>query len=497
MAGGGRKRCVTVDIRIGWRVLRLQTDWIIGVRSNMADHIIVIGAGPAGYAAALEASDLGARVTLVGAHDIGGTCLWRGCIPTKSLIASSKVLSQARRAEEYGLILEGSIRPDWDALRARMDRVVNTNVRGIGELLRNRNVELVEGHGRLIDGEGGQIRVEVDKQQMDPGNVILCSGSCPTMPAVFPVDGERIGCSDDVLGWGSLPRSVTIVGGGVIASEFAFMLAALDVEVTVVEMADRPLPAEDKEVSKVIAREMKKRRIGFLARMAVDEVRCDDHGVSLHGSGKEVMHAERVVVAVGRTPVTAGMGLEDLGLVTGSRGEVTVDEFMRTNVAGLYAAGDVTGQCMLAHAASAQARVAVGHMLGKGHKTYVNEHIPRVTFTDPEVASVGLTEQEARERYGDIRVGHFDLRALGKAHALGELSGFVKLIAGTTSDRVLGAHIVSPYAGALIQEPATLLANGCDMDMMVKAVHAHPTLAEALQEAAEDTLGQALHKRRT
>lgn len=462
----------------------------------MAEHIIIIGAGPAGYVAALEASDLGARVTLVGAHDMGGTCLWRGCIPTKTLIASSKVLSQARRADEYGLVLEGSLRPNWDALRARMDRVVNTNVRGIGELLRNRSVELMEGHGRLIGGEG-QTRVEVDGQRLESGSVLLCSGSRPAIPAAFLVDDERIGCSDDVLGWGDLPRSVTIVGGGVIASEFAFMLAALDVEVTVVEMADRPLPAEDTEVSKVIAREMKKRRIRFLAGMTVDDVRCDDRGVALHGSGKEVAKAERVVVAVGRAPVTAGMGLEDLALATGSRGEVVVDEFMRTSVAGLYAAGDVTGQCMLAHAASAQARVAVRHMLGEGGHAYVNEHIPRVTFTDPEVASVGLTEREARERYGDIRVGHFDLRALGKAHALGELSGFVKLIADATGHRVLGAHIVGPDAGSLIQEPATLLANGCDMDMMVKAVHAHPTLAEALQEAAEDTLGQALHKRRT
>ncbi len=462
----------------------------------MPEHVIIIGAGPAGYVAALEASDLGARVTLVGTHDTGGTCLHRGCIPTKTLIASCKVLTQARKAGEYGLVLEGSVRPDWGALRERMDRVVNTNVRGIGELLRNRSVSLVEGHGRVLRGDDGRTRVEVDGQRLEPGRVLLCSGSRPAIPPAFPMDGERIGCSDDVLGWESLPRSVVIVGGGVIASEFAFILAAMDVEVTIVEMADRPLPAEDTEVSKIIAREMKKRRIRFLPGMTIDDVRCDDDGVSLRGDGKEMARAERVVVAVGRAPVTAGMGLEHMGLSMGRRGEVMVDEFMRTGVEGLYAAGDVTGQCMLAHAASAQARVAVRHMLGREGHGYVNEHIPRVTFTDPEVASVGLTEQQARERYGDIRVGRFDLRALGKAHALGELSGFVKLIAHPTSRQVLGAHMVGAHAGELIQEPATLLANGCDMEMMVTAVHAHPTLAEALQEAAEDTLGQALHKPR-
>lgn len=462
----------------------------------MSEHIIILGAGPAGYVAALEASDLGARVTLVGAEDVGGTCLHRGCIPTKTLVASCKVLTQARRSQEYGISLDGSIRPDWNALQARMGKVVRTNVSGVSGLLRNRAVETVEGRGRLVDDGGGTLRVEVAGRVLDPGRILLCTGSRPVIPPMFQLDGERQSCSDDLLAWSALPRSLVIVGGGVIASELAFIFRSLDVDVTVVEMADRPLPQEDPEVSRVIAREMKKRRIRFIGGVAVDAVGDDGDQIVLHSRGGEVARAERVLVAVGRAPDTTGLGLEAAGLRPAGRGQVSVDEFMQTASPGLYAAGDLTGQCMLAHAASAQARVAVRHMLGRATDPYVDAHVPRVTFTDPEVASIGLTEAAARERHGDAMVGRFDLRALGKAHALGEIGGLVKLIGHPRTGELLGAHIVGAHAGELIHEPAALLARGCGLEAISGTVHAHPTLAEALQEAAEDALGGALHKPR-
>lgn len=459
----------------------------------MAPHIIVVGAGPAGYVAAIEAKDQGARVTLVGVEDVGGTCLRRGCIPTKTLVASCKVLTQARRAAEFGLVLDGSVRADWDGLRGRMGKVVKTNERGIEELLRNRGVETVAGHGRIA----GPATIRVDEKVIKGDQILLCTGSKPFVPDLFESDGKRVCSSDDVLRWETLPRSVVMIGGGVIACEFAFVFCALGMDVTMVEMADRPLPAEDPEISRVLAREMKKRKIRFVGGTAVTGLAKHADGVALYVAGDVVARGERAVVAVGRLPNTHGLGLEEAGIATGRRGEILVDDRMRTNVKGVYAAGDVTGKQMLAHAASAQARIAVRYMLGVETAPYVNENVPRVTFTDPEVASVGLDEETARERFGDARVGRFDLRSMGKAQALGELAGFVKLVGHPESARVVGAHIIGAHAADLIHEVAVLLSRDCDMQMLIDTVHAHPTLSEAIQEAAEDAIGHAIHKLRT
>ncbi len=459
----------------------------------MVPHVVVVGAGPAGYVAAIEAKDLGAQVTLVGVEDVGGTCLHRGCIPTKTLIASCKVLTQVNRAAEFGLVLDGDVRADWGALRERMAKVVGTNQRGIEELLRNRGIDTVSGLGRMI--EPGTIRVNGKNIHAD--QVLLCTGSQPLIPPLFELDEEQVCSSDEVLKWETLPRSVVMIGGGVIACEFAFVFRALGVEVTMVEMADRPLPAEDPEVSRVLAREMKKRKIRFVGGTAVTAIGRNSEGVALYVGEDVVAQGERAVVAVGRSSKASGLGLAELGVATGSRGEILVDEHMRTNVKGVYAAGDVTGKLMLAHAASAQARVAVHHMLGVDALPYVNENVPRVTFTDPEVASVGLDEETARARFGGARVGRFDFRSLGKAHALGEIAGFVKLIGHPETAQIVGAHIIGAHAAELIHEVAVLLSRECDMQTLINTVHAHPTLSEAIQEAAEDAMGQALHKPRT
>ncbi len=459
----------------------------------MAPHVVIVGAGPAGYVAAIDAADLGAQVTLIGVEDVGGTCLHRGCIPTKTLIASCKVLTQVSRAAEYGLVLDGNVSADWGALRARMTKVVGTNQRGIEELLRDRGVETVSGLGRMVDS--GTIRV--NGKDIHADQVLLSTGSRPFIPPLFELDGDQVCSSDEVLKWEILPRSVVMIGGGVIACEFAFVFRALGLDVTMVEMADRPLPAEDPDMSSVLTREMKKRKIRFIGGTVVTGVGRNGDGVALYVGDDVVAQGERAVVAVGRSSKTDGLGLKELGIATGRRGEILVDDHMRTNVAGVYAAGDVTGKLMLAHAASAQARAAVHHMLGVDAAPYINENVPRITFTDPEVASVGMDEETARERFGGARVGRFDLRSLGKAHALGEIAGFVKVVGHPETAQVVGAHIIGSHAAELIHEVAVLLSRECNMEMLISTVHAHPTLSEAIREAAEDAMGQALHKPRT
>ncbi len=455
-------------------------------------HIVILGAGPAGYVAALHASAAGAAVTLVDPDDTGGTCLRRGCIPTKTLVASCALIENIKKAKRLGVVLDGAVQVDWLRLRKRMDSVVGTIVGGVTKLLQNRRVESMCGHGRLIDEH--TVAVSANDQRIHADFTLICTGSQPARPSVFPFDGNRVVTSDEALLWPSLPRSLIIVGGGVIACEFAFIFQSLGVDVTIIEAADRPLPAEDRDVSSLIARELRKRRIRFLGSRLIEEMRVDGDQVHCFQSGEPLAAAERALVAVGRVPNTSGLGLEQLGIALGKGASIPVDDRMRTKLPHVYAAGDVTGQLMLAHAASAQARLAVDHMLGAVAEPPLLENIPRVTFTTPEVASVGLSEQDATSRGIPVRCGKFDTRGLGKAQASDELSGMVKVIGHANSGKLLGVHIVGAHAGEMIHEAAALLAVGANVSDLSTTVHAHPTLSEAVCEAAESVFGHAIHQ---
>lgn len=456
----------------------------------MTKKILVIGAGPAGYVAALHAARLGAQVTLIGGHDLGGTCLQRGCIPTKTLVSACKALRTIQRSSEHGLQLEGSVRADWGELRARMTKVSGINEKGIRELLKHEGVEIVPGIARIVASDS----VEVGGQHFRGDRILLCTGSRPWLPPGLTLPEGSFSTSDDVLAWDSLPQSVAIVGGGVIACEFAFILRALGCDVVVLEQQDRPIPNEDRDCSQLLLREMKKRRIRFIGGVTLTAVSREDDQLLCRNEDGVVAQADRVVVAVGRVPNCDQLFTEQAPVARGARGEVLVDEHGRTSVAGIYAAGDVTGQMMLAHAASAQARHAVDHMLGGATGRFDPNCIPRVTYTDPEVASVGLTEAQAQEQHGECMVGRFDLRALGMAHAMNELSGFAKVVADSRDRRLLGVHIVGAHASEMIHEAVALISQGASIDALATSVHAHPTLSEAVAEAADDALGHCLHK---
>lgn len=458
----------------------------------MPDHIVILGGGPAGYVAALHASGLGARVTLIDASGLGGTCLHRGCIPTKTLVSSCSLLDQLKTASRFGIEVS-AVAASWPGVLDNVRRVVNTMANGVVGLLNNRKVEVISGQAKLTDCHS----VHVDGHGTITGDLILiCAGSRPARPKAFPFDGERVVTSDDLLQWNSLPASLTIIGEGIIACEFAFIFNSLGVKVTVVGLEERPAPLLDADISSVLAREMRKKGIQFFGGAPVEEIAVNDTGVTVVQKDRAAMVADRALVCVGRVPNTDGLSLAAAGVNTGPRGEILVDDFMRTNVPSIYAAGDVTGRVMLAHAASAQGKLAVEHMLGLSPMAIDEASIPWAIFTSPEIGCVGLTEQEAKKRGIDVRCGTFDMRGLGKAQAMGELAGMTKIVADANTGRILGAHIMGAHATDIVHEAVVAIQQGMLVQDLARAVHAHPTLSEAIVEAADDVFGHAIHKAR-
>ncbi len=458
---------------------------------NSLQHLIIIGGGPAGYVGAIHAAGLGLRVTLIEAHDIGGTCLNRGCIPTKTLVTTCSLLDRIRRAELLGIRVQGEVNVQWTDIRQRLTDVTKSLTKGIDGLLMDRKVARISGRARLIDPR----TVEVESVGIISGDLILlCTGSRPACPTAFPLDGFAVATSDDLLNWESLPSSVVIVGEGIIACEFAFILRSLGVAVTMIGMEARPLPTMDKDISSVVTRELKRKKITFLGCRRVESLRITAGHVDVVGPQDLITTTERVLVCVGRIPHTLGMGLDDVGVRTGSRGEIEVDSFMRTTVPGIYAAGDVTGRIMLAHAASAQACLAVEHMMGLAAQQLDENAIPWAIFTSPEIGCVGLSEESAISRGYNVKCGRFEYKGLGKAQAMDELTGLVKIVADADTGRLLGVHIAGAHASDIIHQAVVAMKAGCTVEDLAKITYAHPTLSEAMTEAVWDVLGKAIHK---
>jgi len=458
----------------------------------MPKHIAIIGGGPAGYVAASHAAAGGASVTLIDSSPLGGTCLHRGCIPTKSLVEVCNLLDKTRHAESYGLRLSGDVEADWPAMLSRAGRVIGLLNKGINGLMSDRKVKVIQGRGRILDGQ----RVDVEGHGIvNADAVLVCTGSSPILPENFRVDDDvHVATSDELLKWESLPRSLTIVGDGVVACEFAFVMSVLGVKVTLTAMAERPLPFIDTDISTVVLREMRKRGITFIGNCAVERLETSPDGINVMANDQVVANSERVLVAIGRAPNSRHLGLEEAGVEMGKRGEIITDGMMRTNVSGLYAAGDVNGRLALAHAASAQAILAVDHILGREPVPLDDSAIPWAVFTMPEIGSVGLSEQKAIEKGLMVSTGRFDMRGLGKAQAMGELTGLAKIVADRATGRLLGVHIIGAHASDMVHEAAVLIRQGTNVHAISQTVHAHPTLSEAILEAAEDAVGQAVHK---
>ncbi len=456
--------------------------------------VAVVGGGPGGYVAAIRAAQLGRSVCLIEKDQLGGTCLNRGCIPTKALVASAQALEMARRLAEFGVETggDGEVRARFDKMVARKNQVVARLRAGIGFLLKKNKVTVIAGVGRIA----GPGRVEVEAKdgpaEVKARDIIIATGSKPVIFPSFGYDGRTVITSDEALDFQDVPESLLIVGGGVIGCEFAFIFSSLGSRVTVVDIMPTVLPMEDPDSAAAVAASLKKRGVVVRTGVKIERIALEGDGAVATLDSGERLAASRVLLSVGRKANSEGIGLEDAGVEIGKRGEVVVNDQMATNVPGIYAIGDVVGKVMLAHVASAQGIVAAQNIAGADRRMSYAA-VPSAIFTSPEVASVGLNERQAKEEGFDVRVGKFPFTASGKALAMGEPEGFVKIIADASTDRILGIHIVGPHATELIPEPTVAVRMRMTVGEFAKTIHAHPTLAEALGEAAEAVHRMAIH----
>ena len=461
----------------------------------MPTRLTIIGAGPGGYVAAIRAAQMGAQVTVVEESKVGGTCLNWGCIPTKSLIASTESLEHVRDSAKFGIELTGEVRYNLNKIRERKDRVVETQSKGIRALFKSLRITLIPGKGSLLsDDVVRSVQKDGTTQDIRSDRIIIATGSRPARVPGFPFDGENVMSSDDAVQLKSIPKHLLIIGAGVIGCEFAFIYRSLGSAVTLVELLPRALSTEDEDMSDIIEREMKKAKITLITSSSVVNLAITAAGVmTAHLSNGQEVSTDAVLVSIGRSLNTEHLRLEDAGLEIGKRGEIPVNEKMETKTPGVYAVGDVTGRMMLAHVASRQGIIAAENCLG-GDVRMDYSSVPAGIFTRPEIGSVGIREHQAREQGIAVKVGRFPYRALGKAHSTGEITGLFKVIADAGTDRVIGVHICGARASDLVHEGALAIRMGATARQLGDMVHAHPTYAEGVGEAAEDVLGRAIHK---
>jgi dihydrolipoamide dehydrogenase len=471
-------------------------DDLMGERKAMSDKydIAVLGGGPGGYVAAIRAAQLGARVVCIEKGKLGGVCLNWGCIPTKAMIASASLYSKILNCDKFGLRLRGEIDIDFPAICERRDKIVDGLVKGVGFLFKSHGVELLEGYGILKSPGSIEVR-ERDGSSctVEASHIILATGSRPLNIPVFPFDGDGILSSNDMVSMTEIPKSLLIIGAGVIGCEFGFLMSKLGCQVEMVEMMSHALPLEDEDVSKLIERELKKAKIKLHLGKKVASVKRAKSGLMISSveNGPEI-ETEKVLVCIGRSFNTKEMGLEDVGVELNDNGSIKVDEYMRTSVDRVYAIGDVAGRYLLAYTASAEGCVAVSNCLGNNARMDYTA-VPNSIFTSPEVGTVGFREKQAEDMGHEVKVGRFRFIALGKAQAENEPEGEVKIIADADTDKILGVHIVSAHATDLIHEAAVAIRHGLTAGQLGDTIHAHPVMAEAIFEAAHDVHGLSVH----
>lgn len=454
--------------------------------------VVVIGAGPGGYEAAIKAAKLGAKVTVVEKDNLGGTCLNRGCIPTKALLASSDVFTTVKNATKFGVNVMGEVTADFPAMISRKDKLVSQLIKGIEFLFKKNGIEVVYGTGKLIDKNKVEVtRDDGSMEILEADRIILATGSVPVCPPLFNYDGKNVITSDEVLSLNKAPASIIIVGGGVIGCEIGQFLRRLGTEVTIVEMMPHILPMEDEDVANQLLRQFKRDKIKVIAGKAITSVKVEENRV-VAGLEDGELEAEIMMVSIGRKPYTDGLGLENVGIQTDKAGRIPVNKKMETLVEGIYAIGDIVDSPFLAHVASKEGLIAAENALG-GNKEASYHAIPRCVYTDPEVAAVGITEAEAKAAGVNYKKGSFDFRGLGKAQAIDKIQGFVKVLADE-NERLIGAAVVGPNATDLLTELTLAVHLGLDADQVGDVIHPHPTLSEAIMEALHDIHGQSVHK---
>ncbi|HEX9508328.1 MAG TPA: dihydrolipoyl dehydrogenase [Myxococcales bacterium] len=463
----------------------------------MADafDVVILGSGPGGYVAAIRAGQLGLKTAMVERDKrLGGTCLLRGCIPTKSLLWTAELLTHINAAAEFGIDLKNPA-VNWGQAQKHKEKVVAKGVAGIEFLMKKNKVTVLKGHGRISAKGKVEVAGEGGKQTYDAKNIIIATGSVPKSLPMVPVDHKRVLNSDSILELQKIPASLIVLGAGAVGCEFASIFNHVGSETTIVELLPHLLPLEDEDVSKELEKWFRRRKINFVLGGGVEKVETTPNGAKVTvkvGNEVKTLEAEMVLSAIGRSPVTQEIGLENTKVKL-ERGFIQVDEMMRTAEPNVYAIGDVVPTAMLAHLASAEGIVAVEHIAGKNPPAINHDRVPSATYCYPEVASVGLTEKKAKERGYDVKTGIFPFTAIHKATISGENMGLVKFVSDKKYDEVLGIHLIGPHATELLAEACVGLKLETTTEELARTIHAHPTLSEIIHEGAELTLGHPIH----
>lgn len=464
----------------------------------MSDYdVIVIGAGPGGYVAAIRSAQLNLKTAIVEREFLGGICLNVGCIPSKSLLRNAEIAYILReRGDEFGISFE-NLQLDYAKAVRRSRQVSERTVKGVGYLMRKNKIDVHMGEGKITTKDTVTVtNEEGETTELKTKNIIVATGARATVPMGWEIDGERILTYWEAILQEKKPESVVIIGAGPVGVEFGTIWHSYGVDVTIVEMLPRLVPLEDEETSAELQKAFRKRGIKTLPGHKVESLKARKNGVEVKVSseeGEKTLEGEQALVAIGFTPNSHGFGLEELGVKLTERGFVQIDERMATNVPGIWAIGDVTGKMMLAHVGSAMGIICAENLAGVETITLDYEMMPRVTFCDPQIASFGMTEGQAKERGYDVKVGRFPFQASGKARGLGETTGWAKLITDSKYGEILGAHLIGPEVTELLPELTISQMMELTPNEIARNVHAHPTLSETLMEAAHDAEGHPIN----
>jgi dihydrolipoamide dehydrogenase len=476
----------------------------------MADHgyqydVVVVGSGPGGYVAAIRAAQLGLKTAIVERENLGGVCLNWGCIPTKALIHNAEILEELHNAADYGFSFD-NLKVDFGKAVKRSRDIVSRQTKGVGFLMKKNKIEVIEGHGVFTDSHTLQVtpsefKPDAKEQSVTAANFIIAAGARARSLPGTQIDGERIIQYRDAIVLKDAPKKLIVVGSGAIGMEFSYVYSTYGAEVTVVEMLDQILPLEDAEVAAEVQKVFSKRGVNLLTSTRTEKVEIGADGVTvtvknLKSEEVQTLTADKVLMAIGVQPNTDGLGLDAAGVNMEKRGFIEIDEVMRTNVPHIFAIGDCTGKLALAHVASAMAIVAAETVAGAPTQPIPADRyifMPRATYCDPQVASLGYTEAQAREKGFEVKVGKFPFMPNGKAQALNAKAGFVKIVADAKYGEILGAHLVGPGVTELLPELSLAQMMEITPAEIARNVHAHPTLSEVLMEAAHAVEGHPIH----
>jgi dihydrolipoamide dehydrogenase len=465
----------------------------------MADQydVVVVGAGPGGYVAAIRAAQLGQKTAIVDKQWLGGVCLNVGCIPSKALLRNAEVAHTLReRSKEFGFSFDNLVL-DFSVATKRSRQVSDRLVKGVGFLMKKNNITVLMGTAKLTSNDSLTVTDKDGKIiELKAKNIIVATGASSAVPGAWKVDGEKVVTYSEAILQEKLPKSVVVIGSGAIGVEFSTIWNSYGVDVTIVEMLPHIVPLEDVEVSVELEKAFKKRGIKSLVGHKVESVEATETGVRVtvsSGGENKVLEADQALVAIGFRPNSKGLGLEDIGVKLSDRGFVEIDEKMATNIPGIWAIGDVTGKLMLAHVGSAMGIICAENITGHKTVTLDYEMMPRATYCQPQVASFGLTEAQAKDRGYTIKIGRFPFQANGKALGLGDYAGWVKLVIDEKYGEILGAHMIGPEVTELLPELTLAHMMELTTEEIARNVHAHPTISEALMEAAHGAIGSPIH----